>query len=155
MFLIGEEVGVAKDMRYDHILANREDLAGSRNGNGAGPVPVLRDLIRLRLRHGRCGRPRSTSSTFTTPTASSRVPAMERHRGVPGRGQPGEPSFGDGYTIANPPLGRGGWREVFNSDAGRYGGDNVVNSGRVLSANAGRLDVVLPACGVIVLEAQR
>ena len=51
-------------------------------------------------------------------------------------------------------LADGGWREVFNSDASAYGGDNVGNAGATLTAQGGLLTLALPANGVLLLRRQ-
>jgi 1,4-alpha-glucan branching enzyme len=47
-----------------------------------------------------------------------------------------------------------GWREVFNSDAVVYGGDNVGNLGAAIPSRQHRLNVIIPANGLIVLVKQ-
>ena len=42
------------------------------------------------------------------------------------------------------------WREIFNSDAAIYGGDNVGNWGAAIPSAGGRLTVNLPARGLLV-----
>jgi maltooligosyltrehalose trehalohydrolase len=51
------------------------------------------------------------------------------------------------YGMDLPP---GQWKEVFNSDAAKYGGAGVGNGDRVLSG--GRADLSLPAAGYVVLR---
>ena len=61
-----------------------------------------------------------------------------------------------GYRIGVP-LG-GGWREIFNSDSGFYGGSNVGNEGRVETAaiaahdHANSVELVLPPLATIYLR---
>jgi 1,4-alpha-glucan branching enzyme len=64
--------------------------------------------------------------------------------------------YGDGYVMSTSAdrLPTGWWREVFNSDAERYGGDNVGNFGAALPCRDGRIDVRLPANGFVVLQRQ-
>jgi 1,4-alpha-glucan branching enzyme len=52
-----------------------------------------------------------------------------------------------GYGINLPPGSR--WKEVFNSDAGAYGGSNKGNLGAVIDAHSG---VMLPAGSTLVLQ---
>ncbi|MBF2022227.1 MAG: hypothetical protein IGR93_19570 [Hydrococcus sp. C42_A2020_068] len=47
--------------------------------------------------------------------------------------------FGDGYAIENSRLENGLWREIFNSDAESYGGNNVGNLRAAISASNGRI----------------
>ncbi|MEC4816596.1 MAG: alpha amylase C-terminal domain-containing protein [Scytonema sp. PMC 1069.18] len=44
------------------------------------------------------------------------------------------------------------WQEIFNSDAERYGGYNVGNLGASIPANNGRISVIIPANGFVVLQ---
>jgi 1,4-alpha-glucan branching enzyme len=56
------------------------------------------------------------------------------------------------YTLNTDPyrLPDGGWKEMFNSDAGIYGGSNTGNGGATLSSSNGSLTMVVPANGFIV-----
>ncbi|HZN94837.1 MAG TPA: alpha-amylase family glycosyl hydrolase [Myxococcales bacterium] len=53
----------------------------------------------------------------------------------------------NGYGLELPP---GQWKEVFNSDAGAYGGNNVGNFGATI--NGGQTQLNIPAGGMIVLK---
>jgi 1,4-alpha-glucan branching enzyme len=61
--------------------------------------------------------------------------------------------FERGYVIEAPGgrLPDGTWREIFNSDAGVYGGDDIGNGGGLVSSTGGRLEAVIPANGFVVL----
>ena len=63
-------------------------------------------------------------------------------------------AFDRGYVIGTDPtrLPRGGWREIFNSDASSYGGDNVGNYGATLPVGNGQICAVIPAHGFVVLQ---
>jgi maltooligosyltrehalose trehalohydrolase len=52
-----------------------------------------------------------------------------------------------GYGMDLPP---GKWKEVFNSDSGRYGGSNVGNGGGTFGS--GRQNLEIPAAGYLVLK---
>jgi 1,4-alpha-glucan branching enzyme len=62
-----------------------------------------------------------------------------------------DPYF-DGYVIQSEEarLPSGLWREVFNSDASEYGGWGIGNYGADVSAEDGRFQARLPACGLLV-----
>ena len=62
--------------------------------------------------------------------------------------------FLDGYVIQTDPLRLpdGAWREVFNSDAGIYGGNNVGNFGADVPAARGRFEARVPAAGFVVFQ---
>ena len=46
----------------------------------------------------------------------------------------------------------GAWREIFNSDAAIYGGTNVGNFGADVLAAGGRVQLRVPATGLVVFE---
>src|SRR5699024_6703128 len=60
--------------------------------------------------------------------------------------------FANGYVIQKDWLGipDAGWREVFNSDASIYGGQNVGNFGATIPSSFNRLNAVIPANGFVV-----
>jgi 1,4-alpha-glucan branching enzyme len=64
--------------------------------------------------------------------------------------------FANGYVIEKDLLAipDAGWKEVFNSDAANYGGQNVGNWGATIPSTRGRLNVVIPASGFVVLVKQ-
>jgi 1,4-alpha-glucan branching enzyme len=57
-----------------------------------------------------------------------------------------------GYLIENDRIPDGLWREEFNSDATRFGGDNIGNLGGSIASNGGRFFAVIPANGFIVFR---
>ena len=153
MFLMGDEVGAQKPYTYDKFSENKEDLEALRRGTGGLLFAFYRDIIRLRLA-----------------TPAVRSPNIEvLHTDNPGRvlafrrwDETGEllvvaslnnSAFDQpGYTLEHPRLAGAGWRESFNSDAAAYGGENVGNQGATLRPAGARLDVVVPANGVVVFE---
>jgi len=59
----------------------------------------------------------------------------------------------NGYDVSNSCLADGDWKEVFNSDLTRYGGDNIGNFGATaIPSRGGVLHAVIPADGFIVLK---
>jgi 1,4-alpha-glucan branching enzyme len=152
MFLMGEEVGAAKDFRFNDFLHHREDLQGARAGSGARLYAFYRDLIRLRFRH----------RAFTTPNLDvvathndDRLLAFRRWKGseeyliVATLSDQGWPQ---GYGLEGAALMEGRWTEVFSSDEPRYGGGGVTNRGSELRTEGGRLTLRLPARGFVVLR---
>jgi 1,4-alpha-glucan branching enzyme len=59
--------------------------------------------------------------------------------------------FSLGYTIENSRLEHGHWQEIFNSDAQIYGGENLGNLSTAITSSNGRIHVVIPANGFVVL----
>ena len=47
-----------------------------------------------------------------------------------------------------------GWKEIFNSDAAGYGGRNVGNASATIGSDQGRINLVIPATGFVVLVKQ-
>ena len=150
MFLFGEEIGAVKPLRHDDFLSYREDLWGARQGSGRRLFEFYKDAIRLRLRYAGL---RSTEIEIVHVHNDARVIAFRRVRGpeeylVVGSlaNHPHE-----GYVVEHAVLGEGMWREIFNTDAARYGGAGIGNPDP-LDAAGGKLSLRLPARGVIVLR---
>ena len=61
-------------------------------------------------------------------------------------------AFDHGYFISTDSwrLPSGGWREMFNSDAAIYGGENVRNGGATLQIVGGKINAIVPAHGFVV-----
>jgi 1,4-alpha-glucan branching enzyme len=156
MFFMGEEVGAQKRYTFNNFLPNREDILGERSGNGKALFRFYQDVVGL---SGRLGSIRSHNIDILHQSNSNRVIAFKRWNGaeqviiaacfnnVP---------FAQGYMIQKDVLAipDGGWKEIFNSDAAIYGGQNVGNSGAIIASSQSRLDVVIPANGFVVLVKQ-
>jgi 1,4-alpha-glucan branching enzyme len=153
MFLFGEEVGAEGDFVYDKVLKNREDLHGLRAGHGRFLFEFYRSLIRLRRGHPGL-RSRSIEVVFV----------HNDHRLIVFRRWGGSEEFLVVGSLNNRPFDQpsyvfrdlripgGAWREVFNSDAAAFGGDNVGNAGATIQSDPGRLECVVPANGVLVWQ---
>jgi len=152
MFFMGEEVGATREYRYDTFLSNREDLRGLRAGRGRHLFRCYQELIRLRLAHeGLRTRHIEILSTHDV----NRVLAFRRWSQTEEFlvvASLNDRPFTEGYVLAVPWLGPSGWREVFNTDAERYGGGNVGNHGATLFPGGNGLRVVLPARGLVVFQ---
>ena len=152
MFFMGEEVGAAKFYRYDTFLNNREDIPGLAEGEGAKLFGFYKELIALSVDHTAF---RSRNIDVLVADDANRVIAFHRwdeSGAYVVAGSLNNAAFGHGYWLHGDPLGEATWTEVFNSDAARYGGANVGNAGRTIQAQNGAIDVVLPACGIVVLR---
>jgi 1,4-alpha-glucan branching enzyme len=152
MFFMGEEVGAQKPYRYNDFIHNREDIAGERQGYGARLFRFYQDAIRFSRRHPAV---RVQSIDVIHVHHEARVIAFRRSTGLDSLlviASLSNRPFGD-YAIQTESsrLPDGAWRELFNSDAAIYGGDNVGNGGRDVQVTNGRLEVSVPANGFIVL----
>ncbi len=153
MFFMAEEIGAQKPYKYDTFMANREDIAGERAGNGARLFRFYQDVIRFSRRHPAV---RVQNIDIIHVNGDGRVIAFTRSAGADELlvvASLNNRVF-DEYVIQSDPgrLAEGKWREVFNSDAAIYGGDNVGNYGADLPAANGRIQVRIPAKGFVVLE---
>jgi 1,4-alpha-glucan branching enzyme len=156
MFFMGEEIGAQKHYTYNNFLANREDLFGERAGKGRALFRFYQDLITLsrRLRSIR-----SSNIDILHQSNHNRVIAFKRWSGdeeVIIVASLNNTSFAEGYIFERDLLAipNAGWKEIFNSDAAIYGGQNVGNGGAVIPSTQGRLNVVIPASGFVVLVKQ-
>jgi 1,4-alpha-glucan branching enzyme len=154
MFLMGEEIGAAKYFRYDDFYLNKEDLIGQRTSDGRFLFRFYHDLIRLVK-----DKPAARSGAievihqhndnrviaFTRRTATQQLLVVASLN---------DAAFDHGYVVGTDAsrLPSGGWREIFNSDAAPYGGDNVGNGGAILQVSSGDINAVIPARGFVVFE---
>jgi 1,4-alpha-glucan branching enzyme len=154
LILFGEEVGFQKDLLYNGVLNNREDLTGYREDKDRGKFlfQFYGDIVRLRL-----GNPgfRSRNISVLHVHNANRVVAFKRWGG----GQEllvlaslNNTAFNNpGYAILHRDIWGGSrWREIFNSDAAKYRGRNVGNAGATLTAQPGRFEAVIPTNGLVV-----
>ena len=155
MFFMGEEVGAAQPYRFDDFLTHREDIAGLRAGAGAKLFRYYQDLIRFSRGHPAT---RGHQIDVIHALGENRLIAFTRFVGTDRllvvaslRNQP----FLDGYVIQTDPsrLPDGLWRESFNGDAALYGGHDVGNFGADVPAAGGRIQVRVPANGLLVFQA--
>jgi 1,4-alpha-glucan branching enzyme len=154
MFLFGEEVGFEKDFLYGKVLENREDLQGLKGGSGRNLFKFYADLIRLRR---------------DTPTINQQnievVFVHNEHRLIAFRRWSGpyaealvvgslnnQPFNNRSYVMRADRLFGGRWREIFNSDAQIYGGDNIGNVGGIIENDNGSFECVIPARGFMVFQ---
>ena len=156
MFFMGEEIGAQKHYTYDRFLLNRENIIGERMGNGKALFRFYQDLISLsrRLRSIR-----SQDIDILHQSNSNRVIAFKRWRGdeeVIIVASFNNTAFADGYVIEKDLLAipNAGWKEIFNSDAAIYGGQNRGNGGATIPSSTGRLNVTIPPNSFVVLVKQ-
>ena len=151
MFFMGEEVGAQRPYRYDDFLANREDILGLANGDGAALMAFYRDLIALSQSSGGI---RSRNIDVIHAHDDNRVIGFLRwdeSQTFFVAGSLNVAAFDHGYRFSHPRFDDAEWTEVLNSDLGIYGGWGVGNGGGVRSSN-GMLEILLPASGAVVLR---
>jgi 1,4-alpha-glucan branching enzyme len=152
MFFMGEEIGAQKRYTVGDFLDHREDILGERAGPGAAMFRYYQDLITLsrRLRSIR-----THNIDILHQSNANRVIAFKRWNGseeVIVVASLKDTAFADGYVIHKDVLAipDGSWQEIFNSDAAIYGGRDVGNFGASIASSGGRLDVRIPANGLLV-----
>ena len=156
MFFMGEEIGALKHYTFDRFLLNRENIIGERTGNGKALFRFYQDLISLNRRLRSI---RSQDIDILHQSNFNRVIAFKRWRGdeeVIIVASLNNIAFADGYVIEKDLLAipNAGWKEIFNSDAAIYGGQNTGNGGASIPSNQGRLNVIVPANSFVVLVKQ-
>lgn len=152
MFFMGEEVGASEDYRHDDFVYHRPDLLGGRTGEGARLFHFYQDLITLRRTVAAL---RSRVLDVVHVHDANRVLGFLRSDGqdqVLVLASLNDRPFPSGYVVGDPAIPDANWQEVFNSDAGEYGGDGVGNRGSVLRSSNATLQAVLPANGVVVFR---
>ncbi len=152
MFLMGEEIGAQKQYRYTDFIDNREDLFGERQTNGQRLFRFYQEIIRLRLNNSGL---RSPNIEIFHVHNANHIIAFRRWDDTQAFlivASLNNHPFETGYSIVSARLGTATWREIFNSDAKRYGGNNVGNSGTNISMSNDRIQVVIPANGFVVFQ---
>ncbi len=152
MFLMGEEVGAEKDYTYDTFMQNRENIKQERRQEGKYLFKFYQDLIKFRYNHPAV---KAHDIDIIHTHNANRVIAFlrrEQKEELLVVASLNNHPFNSGYFIENPDLGSGLWKEVFNSDAGTYNGNNIGNLGSSIPSNNGRINVVIPACGFVVFS---
>jgi len=156
MFFMGEEIGAQKRYTFDNFSANREDLRGERGGAGKALFRFYQDLITLsrRLRSIR-----SHNIDILHQHNENRVIAFKRwtdDEEVIIVASFAGSAFSGGYVLTKDLLAvpNADWKEIFNSDAAIYGGQNVGNGGATIPSAGGRIQTVIPANGFVILVKQ-
>ena len=152
MFFMGEEIGAQKFYRYNDFMQNREDIIGDSTGTGAALFRYYQDLIHLSETSAAI---RSRNIDVSIADDANRVIAFHRWDDI-GEflvvGCLANAGFTNGYWIHGDRLGAASWTEIFNSDSQDYGGWNIGNGGRTLTAVNSALNLVIPAVGLVVLR---
>jgi 1,4-alpha-glucan branching enzyme len=154
MFFMGEEIVAQKLYKYDTTASSKEDLHGERAGAGARMFRYYQDLIRIRLTN-----PAARAQHLDVVHAHDETRVIAFTRRYAGNdllvvASLNNGAFLNGYVIATDDtrLPTGAWRETFNSDSSIYGGNNVGNYGAAIPAAGGRIELRIPANGLLVLQ---
>jgi 1,4-alpha-glucan branching enzyme len=156
MFFMGEEIGATKPYTFNNFRQHREDILGERHGNGQALFHFYQDLLTL---NHRLEAVRSLNIDILHLSNPNRVIAFKRWNGddqVIIAASFNNTPFADGYVVTKDLLAipNAGWKEVFNSDAAPYGGQNTGNQGAIIPSVQGRINLTLPANGFVVLVKQ-
>ena len=152
MFFMGEEIGAQKQYRYRDFLDNREDLFGERKGEGKLLFKFYQDVIRLRRNHSGL---RSHKIDVVYLHNEHRIIAFRRWDEKEDFlivGSLNNLPFADGYVMENDRIPDGSWQEIFNSDSEVYGGDGIANYDVKVTSKLGKIGIVIPANGFVVLQ---
>lgn len=154
MFFMGEEIVAQKLYKYDTTASSKEDLHGDRAGAGARMFRYYQDLIRIRLTN-----PAARAQHLDIVHAHDETRVIAFTRRYAGNdllvvASLNNGAFLNGYVIASDDtrLPTGAWRETFNSDSSIYGGNNVGNYGAAIPAAGGRIELRIPANGLLALQ---
>jgi 1,4-alpha-glucan branching enzyme len=152
MFLFGEEVGAQIRFKYKYVIESREDLHGLRASYGARLFHYYAEINRLRRRFSTL---RTQQIDILCADDANRVLLFRR---VDGAGDfiiaasLNDNSFDRGFVFHDLRLPDAGWREIFNSNAAEFGGDNLGNLGGTPSSHQNQFECVLPKNSVLVFQ---
>ena len=153
MFLFGEEVGTEKQFLYGKVLENREDLSALRATSGRFLFEFYKQIIRLRLNHQAL---KSTNIEVIFTHNDHRLLVFRRwfqdEQFLIVTSLNNFPFLTPGYNFASNRIPSGKWREIFNSDAEIFGGDNIGNQGGLIESLNGNFQCVVPANGLVVFK---
>lgn len=155
MFLFGEEVGTQKRFKYGQVLGSKEDLHGMRHGGGRDLFNFYSQVNRLRLDHSAL---RGRNIDIAYQSNQARVIAFKRwddREAFLIVASIADAPYSGGYGIESDRIEAGRWTEIFNSDSYLFGGDNVGNGGTAIQSSDGRIHLVIPFCGFVVLAHER
>lgn len=156
LFFMGEEIASQRPFVYNDVLNGRDDFATERVGYGAPMFRFYQDAITLSRRLPSV---RSHNLDVLHVHNDNRVIAFKRwdngEEVIVVASLSNRPF--DGYVLRKDALAipSARWKEVFNSDADRYGGANLGNFGSSIQASDGALSVRIPASGLLVLVRQQ
>lgn len=152
MFLFGEEVGAKNRFKYKYVVESREDLHGLRATHGARLFSFYAEINKLRRTFSTL---RSRNIDILEANDANRVLLFRR---ADDQGDflvaasLNDTSFNCGYIFRSSLLPDASWREMFNSNAAAFGGDNLGNDGCIRESRNSQFECVLPHNSVIVFR---
>ena len=152
MFLFGEEVGAQRRFKYNKVLENKEDYLGLRSGWGRNLFCYYAAANQLRRRWPGL---RSRNIEVVHVHNDNRVLAFRRWEGAEAYlviASLSDVPYLNGYYFESRAIWDGAWREIFNSDAALFGGQNIGNLGATLTIVNGAVNCVVPANGLVILQ---
>jgi 1,4-alpha-glucan branching enzyme len=152
LFLFGEEVGSERRFKYAQVLQNRENLHAMKTGTGRQLFRFYAAVHALRRRWPGL-RSRNLEVLYTHD--QNRILAIQRWEGTEYFlivYSLNDFPFPDGYYFQNSRLWDGEWKEVFNSDATDFGGNNVGNMSATMRISGGVVNCVIPYNGFVVFQ---
>lgn len=152
LFLFGEEVGAEQRFKYGAVIDLKEDLLGLARTWGAPLFRFYSDVNRLRR-----ARPALRGRDIRVLYVHNQNRLLGFLRRADGEEMLviaglNDAPFDRGYVFPPHAIPDGRWREIFNSDSSRYGGNDVGNAGATLTSDGGGFAPIVPANGVLVFE---
>lgn len=152
MFLFGEEVGAEKRFKYNTVTTSKEDLDSMKNTYGQKLYRFYSDINALRLNNPGL---RSRNIDIVHVNDGNRVIVFRRwndNQSFLIFASLSDYPYVKGYSVYNDRVEQGTWREVFNSDADIYGGDNIGNQGESIKCQNSFINAVIPFSGFVVFK---
>jgi 1,4-alpha-glucan branching enzyme len=155
LFLMGEEVGAVKNYVFSAEEDNREDLYALKDELGAYLFRFYSELIAFRLKNPGL---RTHNIDIIHIHNDNRVIVFRRwganQEFIIAASLNNKP-FASGYVVDNNRVDDGRWVEAFNSDASLYEGNNIGNYGITIPSLYGKITIIIPANGFVVLQRER
>jgi 1,4-alpha-glucan branching enzyme len=152
LFLFGEEVGAQRRFKYACVLENREDLQAMKTGSGCYLFRFYAAVHSVRRRWPGL-RSRNLEVLYTHD--QNRLLAIQRWEGSEFFliiCSLNDDPFPQGYYFQSSKLWDGEWKEIFNSDAAVFGGNNIGNFGASMRISRGVVKCVIPYNGFVVFQ---
>ncbi len=151
MFFMGEEVGAAEPYRYSDFIDHREDFFELKKTSGARLFVFYKELVALHLSSAAL---RSKNFFPIHAHNENRVLTFwrwEKDENLLIIASLNNQAFSNGYSLQCDRLPTGVWKEKFNSDDPKFGGQGILNPQPIISQH-GLLSARIPANGIVVLQ---